>query len=65
MVIFIKFIRKFFKSVILSSFCLYLLDFIFVSFNFVLPINLYTIFITSTLGIFGLFGLIVFKFFIL
>lgn len=50
-----------FKKFILNSFLLYGFNLISVNFNMIIPINLFTIFVVSILGIPSMLGLIIFK----
>ena len=56
-----KFILKCFKRIVIGSFLLYLFNYFAVTYHFVIPINLITLFVVSIFDVFGLIGLIIFK----
>ena len=60
-----KTIFKLMKKVIIASFCLYFYNIIAIKYDFVIPINFFTILIVSIFDFFGLIGLILFKFLVL
>lgn len=60
-----KFLFKIVKKVIISSFLLYMYNYFAINFNMIIPINFANISIVSIFGNFGIFGLVLFKYFIL
>ena len=60
-----KTLFKIMKKIIISSFLLYIFNYFAVSFNFVIPINLFSVAIVSIFDVIGLIGLILFKTFIM
>ena len=60
-----KIIVRIVKRVILCAFFLYGYNLIAVNFNMIIPINIYTLGLTSVLGIPSVLGLLLFKVFIL
>lgn len=54
--------KLFLRKIVLSSFLLYFFNVFFDFLGFIIPINAFTIFITSLLGFAGFVGLIAFKY---
>ena len=52
------------KRIVFGLFSIYAFNTLFSNLNIIIPFNLYSIFISSFLGIFGLLGLIIIKLFI-
>lgn len=59
-----KFLLKMIKKIIISSFILYVYNYVAIYFHLMVPINVYTILIVSVFDVFGLIGIILFKYFI-
>lgn len=59
-----KIIFKFIKKICLGFFALYSLNIVFSNIDFNIPINAFSIFLSSFLGIFGMMAMIIFKLFI-
>ena len=59
-----KVIFKFIKKICLGFFELYSLNIVFSNIDFNIPINTFSIFLSSFLGIFGMMAMIIFKLFI-
>ena len=55
-----KYLYKLFKRIVLSFGTLYAYNILMQSFNLPIPINIFTIFITTILGVPGFIGLIIF-----
>ena len=60
-----KVLFKILRKVIISSFLLYIYNFFAINFNMIIPINIITVLIVSFFDLFGLLGMIFFKYFIL
>lgn len=60
-----KLLFKLFKKIIFSSFLLYFYNFVAINYNMVIPINLFTVSFVSIFDLFGLIGLVIFKFFVM
>lgn len=60
-----KWIFKVIKKIIISSFLLYIYNYFAIAYHLVVPINVITIAIVSIFDVFGLIGLVIFKYFIL
>lgn len=60
-----KMLFKIIKKVIISSFLIYIYNYIAINYNMIIPINFMNISIVSIFGGFGLIGLIIFKYFIM
>ena len=60
-----KLLWKVIKRVVISAFVLYVFNYFSINYNFILPINIFSLSVVSFFGTFGFFGLIFFKLFIL
>ena len=59
-----KLFIKVIKRLVIGLFSIYAFNTLFLNLNITIPFNLYTICISSFLGIFGLIGLIILQFYI-
>lgn len=59
--IILKLLLKILRRFLFSAVILYFINLVIIQYKFVIPINLYSLSIVSTLGCFGLIGLIVFR----
>jgi len=57
-----KIIFYFIKKIVIGSLLLYIYNYFAISYHFVIPINLFTLSITSIFDVFGLVGLAIFRF---
>lgn len=60
-----KLLWKFIRKIIISAFVLYIFNYFFIHFDFVIPINVFTLSFVSIFDFFGLIGLVLFKIFVL
>ncbi len=60
-----KLLFKIIKRIVFGAFILYLYNYFAISFNMVVPINCFTLLVVTCFDVFGLLGLIIFKFFIM
>jgi pro-sigmaK processing inhibitor BofA len=60
-----KIFRMIYKKIIISVLLLYCFNYISISFQFVLPMNLYSFLTVYFFGEFGLIGLVIFKYIVL
>lgn len=60
-----KMFFRFIKRIIISSFLLYIFNYFAVMYDFIVPINVFTILFTSLFGVYGFIGLVLFKYFIM
>ena len=57
-----KILFYFIKKIVIGSLLLYIYNYFAISYHFVIPINLFTLSITSIFDVFGLVGLVIFRF---
>lgn len=60
-----KLLFKILKKIIISSFLIYIYNYVAIKFDLIIPINFINISIVSLFGGFGLIGLVLFKYFIM
>lgn len=60
-----KILFKIIKKIIITSFVLYIYNYFAVNFGITIPINIFSFIIVYFFGIFGLIGLVIFKYLIM